>query len=1434
MPNRTESARRAPEPGLLPWFATPAPARLSLLAHFQGDPHDGIRPTAMPSMRHDRPEGFTSRIERYEPNRGPGGWYGKSDWHTERITGFHEGNPVASIDYHVHPQGHALKVDKMDSFARGRGHASALMDDLLAAHPHALINMGHYTPDGSAWRAQYHHPEPERDIHHLADQPHLWDQHFDPHEVDTDMQRNRQTNRHHGRPDQHLPPIDEADEDEFEAGGLTCDGPCTRCQEIQHRKDHPPVEEPEEEAARPQPVPEVHDPKVTGWHADHRIKLNAEDTAFVHDRRNPTSERAQRLLQAIGPANLPTQWHPSAQESARHRDQLPVQVHDPDTFETRVRLHSAPGSEPTHVDDVMWRGKNPILHGGFHRFPEGERPALPGGLRHTASAGPTWFHGTAGDFDKPTVDEDAEREKVGDHWNLPLGTHWTSSHEVADRIARTAPNKPRFGDPLADRLGGQPRVFHARLDMANPKIFLSEHDMAREAYGHEYDAGNHPSIHDPHHLRFFADDPVLGHENDLRDAADARADEHTAGNMGRYDTWLSAHPDRYAIAKRYQRRLIDAGHDGIIYGNEYEGRRPDGRQEPQIPHLHPCAIAFHPDQVHIQAVHHPDAGCDHTPHTASSKPWMPHDRYFGPGHPDLDPRLFDGEHLKPSWRRALLRLVDKAFTGYRADWRKWARVYLAGSQASHWYGNDDLDLLIGIDYTAFRRALPRYNGLTEAAIDDMLNAEAHRMCDPARWFTIGGEHLGPFDSTLYVNHGSYDIRKIKPYAAYDLTGDRWAVKPVEVPADFSAESLPSADFLYARSLASQVRALKKLPAGQAQALGSALYDRLHGERHDAFSGHGGGLYDVRNVAWKYLALHPEHPMEQLVAWKRAETPDTKTASAMAERACDCCDGSGEHLNGHECTFCDASGDGSDTSGPVPCQGALAEVAPVRYRDGEYRSTCPCGTPVHFDDGNGWRHADTSYSHDDGECVSDKMRAIASPGFGAQLKRTAAFEHVTLPNPEAAHPANGHARHDEWFHASRHPFDHPGDFADDDTFDSEDGAEESQGAHWNTGLGVHWTSRHDVANSIARNRGHDLSYRDENFDDAKAPVGAHETPRVFHGKLHIKNPKVYASEHDMDREAYAHEYEDGNFPSEHDGYDDHDDILNHEEDLRTTQQHLPDRFAHWITHHPDRHGITYRFQQRLQDAGHDGIIYGNEVETAGQRANRHPSAIVFHPGQAEITQVHRVWEPCLHGQKLDDFRYPRPGQEALPGTGPGLEHLGLKGPGSDADFAKNSAMVALVPPRSLADKLVQKDGEPADQMHVTLAYIPDVGPDRGAVHRAVTAWACRQQPIRCRVQGAGTFVTAPPSPHVEHALIDVHRGSDLHSGLLAHLEGAGLTPARDHGFTAHITLAYRKHHVRFLPKITPEEFTAHHVYVCHGDDWQPVPLGGATAVAAGAK
>jgi 8-oxo-dGTP pyrophosphatase MutT (NUDIX family) len=46
-------------------------------------------------------------------------------------------------------------------------------------------------------------------------------------------------------------------------------------------------------------------------------------------------------------------------------------------------------------------------------------------------------------------------------------------------------------------------------------------------------------------------------------------------------------------------------------------------------------------------------------------------------------------------------------------------------------------------------------------------------------------------------------------------------------------------------------------------------------------------------------------------------------------------------------------------------------APGEPHQGD-KDTCPCGTPVEYDEANGWQHADGSVSHDDGESVSDKM------------------------------------------------------------------------------------------------------------------------------------------------------------------------------------------------------------------------------------------------------------------------------------------------------------------------------------------------------------------------------------------------------------------------------------------------------------------------------
>ncbi|MFD7835539.1 GNAT family N-acetyltransferase [Streptomyces sp. NPDC059761] len=256
--------------------------------------------------------------------------------------------------------------------------------------------------------------------------------------------------------------------------------------------------------------------------------------------------------------------------------------------------------------------------------------------------------------------------------------------------------------------------------------------------------------------------------------------------------------------------------------------------------------------------------------------WLPHDHFFAPGKPDLDDRLFEGDHMHPEVRQHLLGLLNGFWAPrYGDSWQSWARVYLAGSEASHFYGNGDLDILIGIDYEAARA----HTGLgDEAEIDTHLTDELRKnLNDDQRMLPGPDGKTGPWENTWYVNPDSYDIRKIKPYAAYDITRDEWAVRPVEVPDDFDAEKLPEATWDVFDALQTLIKAIAELPEGTREREGAALYDYLHADRHSAFGPDGTGLYDPANAVWKALDKAPDAPLQQLIDWKHAHDGATATA-----------------------------------------------------------------------------------------------------------------------------------------------------------------------------------------------------------------------------------------------------------------------------------------------------------------------------------------------------------------------------------------------------------------------------------------------------------------------------------------------------------------------------------------------------------------------------
>ena len=129
------------------------------------------------------------------------------------------------------------------------------------------------------------------------------------------------------------------------------------------------------------------------------------------------------------------------------------------------------------------------------------------------------------------------------------------------------------------------------------------------------------------------------------------------------------------------------------------------------------------------------------------------------------------------------------------------------------------------------------------------------------------------------------------------------------------------------------------------------------------------------------------------------------------------------------------------------------------------------------------------------------------------------------------------------------------------------------------------------------------------------------------------------------------------------------------------------------------------------------------------------------------------------------------------------------PMSAASTGNTGVMVALYPPRSVAEALALDDGEPADELHLTLAFLGKAddlnAPD--ALHAAVRVWASSTKAITGEVSGVGLF-TAGDEP-VTYLSLDAPALPQARQALIEALTAAGLTPSEQHGVTPHITIDY---------------------------------------------
>lgn len=250
--------------------------------------------------------------------------------------------------------------------------------------------------------------------------------------------------------------------------------------------------------------------------------------------------------------------------------------------------------------------------------------------------------------------------------------------------------------------------------------------------------------------------------------------------------------------------------------------------------------------------------------------------YFSEPQEALDPNLFDGEHIKPEVRNhligVLLRFWKRRGLNLPEAEVPWVRIWLAGSGVSYQWagdrGNGDLDVLLGIDWPHFYLKNPQWGqtGITE--LTEYLNEEFRRDLWPRTAHTEFGDKT--YEVTYYINHDATDIRRINPYAAYDISADVWTVRPSRdtayqraVPDSWHA--IADQDLQSATSIRTNIEQIKSdlqhlegpyrtnamNQLSRQVHYAHALIEEIHGNRRQAFQQPlGQGYADFHNWRWQ--------------------------------------------------------------------------------------------------------------------------------------------------------------------------------------------------------------------------------------------------------------------------------------------------------------------------------------------------------------------------------------------------------------------------------------------------------------------------------------------------------------------------------------------------------------------------------------------------------
>lgn len=1098
------------------------------------------------------------------------------------------------------------------------------------------------------------------------------------------------------------------------------------------------------------------------------------------------------------------------------------------------------------IANAMWEhAKSLGVEGPYHssmKSPDGEEWAyqakeasLDQGLPNPYHADDefhhTWFHG-AGNVDdekRPLHSPDSYSDEDfagpgrghgGPQTNKLLGTHFSPLYHVAQG----------FASPYR----ANPRLFHARLDMKRPAYFPDEHALDRHIFRHAME--HHPE---------FADDEKYNAEQRWQGMSTPRTlaerdrqmgDEHDPENPYRRSSLdesmarsVQMHSSQRDIAKSFVKRLQDEGHDGIVYGNVVEG-----------PRFHHCAIAFHPDQIHLTDIDNPNRRRRNRPEhykpesedrqqdineqhtgirerygTGGSRenldhgPWTPYngkhvltpyhaavmDYEQLPLHPDLPTGMPDRGVIKGNPQLPLYRAMSVEHNDPEFDDHMDHRL---GESRE---GDQKIaERLMGhITAPKSDRGTATHVGLHWTHDKDWAEDFAHHARGMYEKDDFPGSHRPVIVEAHHPGH--------EHVMSWDNPADHKPLTNTVGPQDVDSWMLgevpvrPGAPMhIKALHVARSDGSFHRIPLNMHHQ--AALGD-LTDEQREAFADH---------VAQYHPGLDASNPM---IDWLHKAD---------------------HHLAGDR------------TMGPRRGQPSLLEddhphpasIDPYRsswQREAAFvdphHGTGPWfhGTNADLAVGDELQPGDLmGKAHGDG---SDGSRVWISN----DARRAGAYGHRLYEVEPHSRPRSPYAHHDEhhttgatvirevpWSEVQSGSLDKQaganGPDYDNLTFD------DLESFGWPHTEGHRLLRAHHPEHGMVGALYYDekpnylqigrLRTNDEHKRRGVATQMMRELESRYPGKP-IQHGMRTDDGHAWAESVYGTPIPENLREKQNWTVNGHQAGLHGElpEGLFTTYRNIDGK--HFVVGHvPQPDGAEPKMIGHLSMDGHPDDeshpVSGAWVHPSYRRRGvggalwSAAKEMGFHPAHTpdEQTEEGAAWADKVAAvREVDSDK-------------------------SDGDV-EGGIMIAVVPPEDLAARLAIEDGEDPSQLHITLAYLgrtPEYTRDQlDHLPEMVAAWAEANEPLKATVQGAGTFVKAEEDgQHVLWASVDAPGLERLHVSLVDFLASRGYSPRGDHVFIPHMTLAYGKHHFRFMPKIERESWRVNEVWICVAGRWESVTLG----------